>query len=122
MTKLPDKASELIRLAVNDLIAVEANPTYRIDMGTWHSGWSYTQPCLVCFAGAVMANTCKVHTSSVVYPDNFDRDTSSKLSALDFFRVGDIQGGLKAMKQLCSSFSEERNSLTMVSDGTWPVG
>lgn len=51
--------SALIRLAVQDMSAVEKLPGYTIDMGTWHSYAAHTtKKCSVCFAGAVMAISC----------------------------------------------------------------
>lgn len=34
---LPEKPSELIRLALRDLETVEANPHYEVNMASWHN-------------------------------------------------------------------------------------
>lgn len=60
MTQLPDKPSELIRLAVADLERAEASPDYIIDMGCWHEPIP-NGLCAVCFAGAVIAGTLGAH-------------------------------------------------------------
>ena len=60
--KLPNKPSELIRLAIKDLSAVEKLKEYKVDMHTWHEApndYNYYK-CQVCFGGAVMARTMKV--------------------------------------------------------------
>ena len=56
MSELPDKPSELIRLALADLRKCEADPRYLIDMAQWHRPVT-SELCHVCLAGAVMART-----------------------------------------------------------------
>jgi hypothetical protein len=55
MNQLPDKPSELIRLAVKDMQLCEADPRYKLDMRSWHR--PVEGACHVCMAGAVMAQT-----------------------------------------------------------------
>lgn len=64
-TQLPDKPSELIRLALKDLRKTERQFwKYKIDMDIWHSGKTSTlSRCSVCLAGAVMAQTLKTPIS-----------------------------------------------------------
>lgn len=70
MKKLPNKLSELIRLAMKDLELVENDEKYKVDMdmGSWHFPWfseeaehfdvdDEVEVCNVCLAGAVMAKT-----------------------------------------------------------------
>lgn len=49
----PDKPSELILMALEDLEAVERDPEYIVNMDTYH--YRYPGVCAVCFAGSVMA-------------------------------------------------------------------
>lgn len=68
--KLPNKPSELIRLAVKDLVLVENDKRYSVNMHEWHTPWFVDNDydidyeseesviiCSVCFAGSVMAKT-----------------------------------------------------------------
>lgn len=101
MTKLPNKPSELIRLAIADLTKVERSAAYRVDMGHYHEPVELTDPvqyvCAVCFAGAVMAKTLDASKRDRVTPDCFDRDTAHKLHALNEFRTGLVRSGLCMM-------------------------
>jgi hypothetical protein len=54
--KLPDKLSDLIRLAVKDAQTVAKLPGYKLDMRMWHQPKD-DDTCNVCLAGSVMANT-----------------------------------------------------------------
>lgn len=94
--KLPDKPSELIRLAINDLVAVEQNPDYKVCMAIWYLR-NPGDKCLVCFAGAVMAQTLGAESTSALNADSFPKDIGDKLVALDYFRVGWLGCGLTAL-------------------------
>lgn len=98
MNELPDKASELIRLALADLRKSEENPNHVINMMEWHAPFP-CERCMVCLAGAVMANTLKIPDNVSASPSNgsFSTDTCKKLIALNAFRVGNIHDGLYAM-------------------------
>ena len=96
MTPLPDKPSELIRIALDDLEACEADPRYEIDMGRWHGAADPT--CSVCLAGAVMAQRLRISLDTDASPSSFDPDTDCKLLALNEFRMGYIGSGLDFMK------------------------
>jgi len=87
---LPDKLSDLMQLALDDLAKVEQDPQYRVNMGDWHNGTTvaYGNACVVCFAGAVMAKTLGVPSERFVTPARFDEDTRRKLYALDKAREG----------------------------------
>lgn len=96
---LPDKPSELIRLALSDLKKVEAaSDDYIVDMGEWHSSdYECSGKCAVCFAGSVISQTLHISPRSDVGPSSFDRDTCSKLSALNEFRNGRLMDGISMM-------------------------
>jgi hypothetical protein len=95
--RLPNKPSELIRLALKDLRSIEAKPDlYNINMSeAYHKQLARYHPargkCSVCAAGAVMAETLKIDPEIEVVPDNFDKDTRHKLSAINELRLGDIR-------------------------------
>lgn len=96
--KLPDKPSELIRVALADLRKVEAMPdVYKIDMGDWHAVDDDSNHCFVCLAGSVMAQTLKVDAGSNCEPWDFDEVTCGKLEALNEFRAGCVRAGLSCL-------------------------
>ena len=93
--KLPDKPSDLILLALNDLVLVEENPAYQVFMGSWHD--PHETGCQVCLAGAIMSMTLKAHVHKYMDPQEYDKDTRQKLEALDNFRMGLVEYGLMDM-------------------------
>ena len=92
--KLPNKPSSLIKLALADLKKVERSKKYIVDMGAWHKA---NGVCSVDLAGSVMAQTLNVPINMTVMPEAFDDDTENKLQALNDFRIGFIEGGLRRM-------------------------
>lgn len=97
-TELPDKPSELIRLAIKDLEACEKSDAYTTDMLVWHRPSTENEKCIVCFAGAVMANTLGADPKTRVEPPHFGEDIEAKLDALDSFKCGEVE---EAMEELC---------------------
>jgi len=101
MVGLPDTPSNLISLALEDLIKVEKIEQYEVNMDQWHCpsvayGGDFLF-CHVCFAGAVMAMTMK---SSIVHycdPKSFENPISDKLHALEYFRHGSVDLALDYM-------------------------
>ncbi len=53
------KLSVLLRIAYEDMYWVEKNSNYTVDMYHWHDAKSYSGPCVVCAAGAVMSRTLR---------------------------------------------------------------
>lgn len=95
--RLPDKPSELIRLALADLEKVEADPAFEIDMDVWFIRRRLRPVCAVCQAGAVMAMTLNAERTREHYPRQWDQDTALKLLALNDFRAGWVHDGLETM-------------------------
>ena len=101
-TTLPDTPSELIRVALADLRACEADPRYIVDMGMWHAYFGYTdengvereKKCLVCLAGSVMAKSLGAPIEMSYSPGCYDVAIQQKLLALDEFRQGGAQAGI----------------------------
>lgn len=90
---LPDKPSELIQLALNDVEKVEAQPEYVINMNVWISLRSIpTLVCAVCFGGAVMTQTCHLQEHPPL-----DDPLWPKFVALNHFRQGHIASGLASL-------------------------
>lgn len=114
--KLPDLPSDLVRTAINDLLAVSGDDAYKIDMNDWHNPSVNNKDddifspkgniiCSVCFAGSVMAKSLGVHPEKDAEPNSFfehfnDRDTYNKLESLDAFRTGDVKYALKRLSLL----------------------
>ncbi len=95
MTTLPDKPSELIRLALKDLEACELDPKYQINMDSWHA--PIDGKCAVCLAGAVMARTLDISPTRRVSPEDLGVDLFCRLSALDCLRIGCLENALQSL-------------------------
>lgn len=96
---LPDKPSALIRVALADLRAVEKNPLYDVNMDFWHMpAVDPTDTCSVCFAGAVMAQRLGIDITDSAGPLDFEQKTFDKLTGLNYFRQGKIEGALEMME------------------------
>lgn len=95
MNTLPDKPSELIRVAIKDLQACRLDSKYIIRMdNTWHDG-EFEDVCSICLAGAVMAKTFGLSPYSNLSPSYFRiSGEDNKLYSLDAFRGGDVKGGM----------------------------
>jgi hypothetical protein len=96
---LPDKASDLIEIALEDLEKIEKDPRYRIDMNKWHE--PYQGPdgrpvCLVCFAGGVMASRLGIKPTEWACTTGPE---AGKLDALDCFRNGDIESAYECLER-----------------------
>lgn len=98
--KLPNKLSDLLELAVRDLTAVEKLKSYKVNMADWHvvPNESFSGKCEVCFAGAVLARTCKLNKlTDDGYQFVFSRGKAleGKMVALDLLRLGDIHQAIR---------------------------
>jgi hypothetical protein len=99
--ELPNKLSELIVVALDDLEKVRADERYAVNLDYWHvSKNSNASPtpgkCVVCFAGAVMAGTLGLNPEESCggTVERFGADSSDKLSTLDLLRMGCVNDGL----------------------------
>jgi hypothetical protein len=105
--KLPNKPSELIRLAIADVTAVEKlKSKYVLDMSSWHepAGFNHSSDdnypnvyntdsknrCAVCYAGSVMACTLGADPTQNFEPSDFPKDTNKKLEAINALREGEL--------------------------------
>jgi len=101
---LPNLPSVLIRLALDDLEAVERDPRYVVWMGMWHQPISngrflnYFQTdrdvCAVCLAGAVMARSLGFSPDQDLTPSQVPSEVRS-LHSLDYFRTGAVAEALE---------------------------
>lgn len=89
--QLPDKPSELIRLAVKDLKMVESMPEkYGINMSLWCL--EENDKCTVCMAGAVMKMELD---ASVLEMAILGEDNYWKLLAINKLRMGHVWKALE---------------------------
>lgn len=90
---LPDKLSDLLELAVNDAMAIEAanDPMVQLNMFTWVSGPLFNGSCEVCMAGAVMYKTLKI-TEECDLSEPELALIKKKLITIDSMRTGDKYG------------------------------
>jgi len=92
---LPNKPSELLALALEDLILVEKDPRYKVHMGVYHCITEEIGPeCFVCLAGTVMAKTLDVDLTDFADPYDYHKEIRNKLLALDYFRIGALEDAL----------------------------
>lgn len=98
--KLPAKLSDVIRVGVADLIAVERlKKTYTVNMKVYHRPYDdlddLNNKCSVCFAGAVMARTLEIDSSERIdHTEDFSTYNAVRLDALDILRGGEIDSAL----------------------------
>ena len=91
MSALPDKPSELLELAIGDVLEVEKMPGWELNMRGWI--WRrWDGSCSACLAGAVMLRRLGVVPQEDHYPSPNDEPTriGNKLHALNFLRKGDM--------------------------------
>ena len=92
MNKLPEKPSELIRLALHDLELCEQNDRYAINMDRWHV--PSENKCYVCLAGSVMAKSLNADAWNYLEPYDYIYKIKIKLLVLDEFRKGHVHKGI----------------------------
>ena len=86
--KLPEKLSDLLQVALEDLRKAEASDQYAVNMRDWHL--PFRRVCSVCLAGSVMAFSLDADITKNLAPVDFDDHTSRRLSALDSLRRGAV--------------------------------
>ena len=95
--KLPEKLSDCLALALEDLKAVELNPKYRVVMSNWHL--PTPKGCEVCLAGAVMSQRLGALPTEMRSPamdehNDISPDDLNRLVAIDALRQGEIHRAL----------------------------
>ncbi len=96
MKTLPDKPSELIRLAVHDLEKIEGDERYQFCMAQWHYPVE-NGPCFVCLAGAVMGGTLRAGDREVCFPATFGKRNAGRLMALESLARGNFTEAFSRM-------------------------
>lgn len=120
--QLPEKVSELIRLALADLRKIEGDNRYVVNMMTWHvPTWhGGSEECSVCLAGAVMAKTLHAEICQRVDPIAI-AETQHDLMALiglNELRIGNFS---YAASSFCNT-RESREVFESVCRATCPDG
>lgn len=93
MSALPDKLSELIRVAIADNRKLMDNPLYVFNPYVWHDliDDDPHAPCEICIAGGVIAGTLKSDRLKRLSPHDYRPETRVKLGALDCCRLGHLK-------------------------------
>lgn len=96
--KLPEKLSELIEVALADLIKCERSAKYEIDMTVYHiKPGVIRKQCCVCFAGGVMAQSLGADPKNSIDIWDYPPLTTWKLRALDDIRKGHVTTALNSL-------------------------
>lgn len=96
-SRMPEKASDCLLLALRDLRAAEESPHYVVSMSDWHQWHNGHRVCYVCFAGAVMAGTFGVPLRKSMCPNighGFSQHDVARLRFLDKVQRGKVEDGL----------------------------
>lgn len=95
---LPEKLSDCILVALEDLERVEADARFGVCMAGWF--WHANGKCWVCFAGAVMAGRCG-YSSSSLFPSDAPVRERQRLFALDDLRTGRMHSAFRTIGEEC---------------------
>ncbi len=85
------KMSRMLEMALEDLVAIETDPGYGIDMGVWHErGQERPSVCYVCLAGSVMAKSLDLSKDEGFQHGRhrWGNDVANRLKALNSLRKG----------------------------------
>lgn len=93
--QLPDKPSDLIKVALVDLKSIRRSQKYIVNMQRWHE--PIGDACHVCLAGAVMARSLGANPHGDLTPGDYGGMISKKLDALDDFRSGAVSVGFDSL-------------------------
>ena len=85
---LPDKLSDVILLALEDLRKVERSKKYNVNMGNWHDP---NGACSVCFAGALISQSDEATPEKHLEPDDFEPEDEIKFYALNHLRCYEFE-------------------------------
>lgn len=99
---LPNKASDLLLLAVNDAIALQKrSKKFKLNMNTWNS--IIDEKCNVCMAGAVMIKElgCAPGNDNPLYRSGFE--LKHKLYAINGMRVGNLFDAFRDLSKFIST-------------------
>lgn len=109
--KPPKKLSAAIMMALNDLALVKKDPSYKVNMGSWHTPYD-TDLCHVCFAGSVMAKEFGSDPTEELDAFAFGSEWAKVFYALDVVRKGLIALALQKFYSLSIDRFDEFSGLT----------
>jgi len=96
MKTLPTIPSELIKVALRDLISAEQSETCVVNMDIWHSPLRDGRLCHLCLAGSVMRGLGVKDTVEST-PSQLDADVQQQLYALNELRTGRVSNYMNHM-------------------------
>lgn len=98
-TRLPEKPSDLILLALEDLSKAEKSDAYDVVMSQWHHPCDSDGVCEVCLAGSVMAFSLDADVDDDLSPASLylNPQDHRRLVALDDFRKGDTAKAFRTL-------------------------
>lgn len=105
MVTLPNKRSELLKLALADLEKCELNPRFRIDMYYWLISGPYH--CVVCLAGSVMAQTLNMDDGSTRISDLYDPQIGSCVARRKLLFLDQVREELVSYSRDPEKFKEQ---------------
>jgi len=109
---LPDKQSDIILIALQDMEWVEKHKNYRVDMRTYHSP---NGQCKVCFAGGIMARSKGTSCKKGCSPADFSVRDENIFEALDSLRNYHIDYFMQTARETPRRLTEEeKNALTEI--------
>ena len=88
---------DLIIVAIKELEKHEQLPGYEINMALFHSYDKSKDTCYLCLGGAFMAGAFPGSRKKSYMELTESTDTSNRMSALDSFRLGQVEGGLSEL-------------------------
>ncbi len=115
---LPQRLSAFAKLAMKDLAKVERSSRYIVSMDVWHAAGireAHPDACVVCLAGAVMANceTLKMDYTLSIASADFSERVDLALQALNYLRTGSVEMAVKVYATaLRKSIHDARHKLT----------
>ena len=111
---LPDKPSDLLELALKDLLKAEQDENLEIDMQYWH--FPREGKCLVCLAGACLHYEYNLNPNQSFIRLEIPNSVNVKLSALNILRLGKVHTALRLLGRdtkvngiIPTQYNENRN-------------
>ena len=110
--QVPDRLSQLIRMAIQDGRKVLNQDDLTPEFSVWHEWQSVEKKCAVCLAGAVIANTLGANPTTNVRPTELPEEWRRALWALDYIRTGDYNTAIAYFYRSDDDYGEEQTALT----------
>lgn len=114
---LPNMPSELIRLAINDLMTFELNESFEIRMEKWIEYLRETDICTISMEGAVMVETlgCN-YKNQIDHLKDLPVIESNKIMAINDIRQGDLE-----VAAIRLSVDKNQQKTNRVMKKWWPI-